>query len=68
MSLLVGKPSSSLQTERLSQTIQGNSVPLECPTSIIQLFCHSCHHLHQFKDHGEKVQLMYNGGVTLVDS
>ena len=31
MSLLVGKPSSFLQTERLSQTIQGNSVPLECP-------------------------------------
>ena len=31
MSLLVRQSSSSFQTERLSQTIQGNSVPLGCP-------------------------------------
>ena len=31
MSLLVGQASSSLQTEKWSQTIQDNSVPLGCP-------------------------------------
>ena len=31
MSLLIGQASSSLQTEKWSQTIQGNSVPLGCP-------------------------------------
>ena len=43
--------------------MQGNSVPLggannNYPSALL---CQACHHLHQFKDRGEKVQLMRQG-------